>query len=454
MATILFVDDEQAARQNYSTILEHYGHDVILASSVRDAVDVLKSGRTIDLILTDMRMGNESGLDMLREAKRFAPEIEVIVLTGHADMENAIEAMKLGASDYITKETDYKEILIILEKALEKRDLKTEIARLRGKLQDSQRRIVGSSAAIRAVLDMIARVAQTDSRVLITGESGTGKELVAETIHANSGKRASGPFIAINCGAIPRDLQESELFGHVRGAFTGADRDKQGLLEAGNRGTVFLDEIAEMTGETQVKLLRVLETGEVLRVGSTQPRKIDIRIIAATNKDLRALTAEHRFRDDLYYRLKVVSIHTPPLRERIEDLPLLAVALIEELNPKTHTRISGISPEAMEALREYPWPGNVRELKNVLERAMIFADTKIIEIENLPEDIFSRMQEKSRLNEHGHIEKDGILPLEEAEKRHIIQTLERLGGNKLLTARQLNIATTTLYRKLRMYGIE
>jgi len=453
MATILFVDDEPAARQNYSTILEHYGHDVILASSVREAVDVLKSGRAIDLVLTDMRMGAESGLDMLREAKRIVPEIEVIVLTGHADMENAIEAMKLGASDYITKETDYKETLIILEKALEKRDLKTEITRLREKLQDSHRHIVGSSAAIRAVLDMIARVAQTDSRVLITGESGTGKELVAETIHANSGKRASGPFIAINCGAIPRDLQESELFGHVRGAFTGADRDKQGLLEAGNRGTVFLDEVAEMTSETQVKLLRVLETGEVLRVGSTQPRKIDIRVIAATNKDLRALTAEHRFRDDLYYRLKVVSIHTPPLRKRIEDLPLLAAALIEELNPKTRTRITGISSEAMEALREYPWPGNVRELKNVLERAMIFADTKTIELENLPEDLFSRMPEHSLSNNNG-VEKDGILPLEEAEKRHIIQTLERLGGNKLLTARQLNIAATTLYRKLRMYGIE
>jgi two-component system, NtrC family, response regulator HydG len=454
MATILFVDDEQAARQNYSTILEHYGHDVLLASSVREAVDVLKSGRAIDLILTDMRMGVESGLDMLREAKRIVPEIEVIVLTGHAEIENAIEAMKLGASDYITKDTDYKEILVILDKALEKRDLKTEINRLRTKLQDSQRHIVGSSAAIRAVLDMIARVAHTDSRVLITGESGTGKELVAETIHANSGKRASGPFIAINCGAIPRDLQESELFGHVRGAFTGADRDKQGLLEAGNRGTVFLDEVAEMTPETQVKLLRVLETGEVLRVGSTQPRKLDIRIIAATNKDLRTLTEEHRFRDDLYYRLKVVSIHTPPLRDRIEDLPLLAAALIEELNPKTRTHITGISDDAMQALLEYPWPGNVRELKNVLERAMIFADSNSIEIENLPEDLFTRKVEKSLSKESGQIEKDGILPLEEAEKRHIIQTLERLGGNKLLTARHLNIATTTLYRKLRMYGIE
>ena len=448
MASILFADDELSARENYQTILEHFGHSVTLATSVREAVHAIGKNGPFDLILTDMRMGSESGLDLLREARNLAPETEVIVLTGHAELENAIEAMKLGAADYLTKESDYKEIMLVVEKAIEKRSLKREIVRLRERVQQeySYHRIVGESPATVQLHVLLQRVAPTNSRVLITGESGTGKELVAETLHTNSARK-NGPFITINCGAIPRDLQESELFGYVRGAFTGADRDKTGLLESANGGTVFLDEVGEMSSETQVKLLRFLEKGEIVQVGSVKTRIIEVRTIAATNRDLAEAVREHNFREDLYYRLKVISIHLSPLRERQEDIPLLAAALLGELAPKVGSRVKKISPQAIEALKEYRWPGNVRELKNVIERALIFADGERIELEHLPEELFARPTITPRSNSE-------IAPLDEMEKNYILEILERNGGNKLLTAKQLNIATTTLYRKLRMYGIE
>jgi len=451
MPRILFVDDEAAARQNYNTILTHYGYQVVLVSDVRQAVEALKNEGEFDLIITDMRMGRESGLDMLREAKKLQPTIEVIVLTGHAELANAIEAMKLGASDYITKDTDYKEILVIVEKALEKRGLKSEINRLREQLRSVRNttRLVGKSKAISQIIEMLERVAPTDSRVLITGESGTGKELVAETLHANSLRR-DGPFIAINCGAIPNELQESELFGHVKGAYTGADTEKKGLLETANNGTVFLDEVGEMTSETQVKLLRFLEKGELFPVGATQPRTVDVRIISATNRDLGEAVRQKQFREDLYYRLKVVSIHLPALRERKEDIPLIAKSLLNDLNTKTHRHIKNLSPETLEVFLDYSWPGNVRELKNVLERSMIFTDTDTIGVENLPEDLFTRQSQQPTNGES----KSGAESLEDVERKHILSTLEKTGGNKLLTAKQLNIATTTLYRKLKQYGIE
>jgi DNA-binding NtrC family response regulator len=456
MSLILLVDDEAAARSNYKTILEHYGHEVLLASSVDDAKKLIGDNRGIDLIITDMRMGSKSGLDMLREARLLTPESEVIVLTAHAELENAVEAMKLGAADYLTKDTDYKEIVLVVEKALEKRALKREIDRLRKQTREEYAfgRIVGKSPAIMQLHDVLRRVAPTDTRVLITGESGTGKELVAEMLHANN-PRSSGPFIAINCGAIPRDLQESELFGYVRGAFTGADRDKAGLLETADRGTVFLDEVGEMSPETQVKLLRFLEKGEMIPVGSGRARTVSVRIIAATNRDLGEAIRSHAFREDLYYRLKVVSIHIPPLRDRKEDIPLLAQNLLEELARKIGSKVHSISTEALEALTEYDWPGNVRELKNVIERALIFADDGIVDLEHLPEELFKRhlriAYDAAHVADH---EQNEIAPLDEIEKKYILEVLERLGGNKLLTARHLNIATTTLYRKLRMYGIE
>ncbi len=448
MGTILIVDDEASARQNYSTILTHYGYDVVLASSVAEALEKLRSAGTIDLVLTDMRMGSQSGLDLLREAHRISPDLDIIVLTGHAEMANAVEAMKLGATDYLTKDADYQEVLVTIEKALEKRALKNEIARLRAQVQGqySFRKIVGQSRPMREVLAMLERVAPTDTRVLITGETGTGKELVAETIHLNS-PRKNGAFVAINCGAIPAALQESELFGHVRGAFTGANRDKKGLLETANRGTVFLDEIGEMTPESQVKLLRFLENGELTPVGSTERKKVDSRVIAATNRDLAEAIKQHSFREDLFYRLKVVSIHLPALRERREDIPLLAITLLEDLRSRLHHAVQHIAPEAMDALSAYQWPGNVRELRNVIERALIFARTDTIQIEDLPEELFKVPAFKGKAEE-------GTLPLDKMEKEYILEILEKNGGNKLQTAKQLNIATTTLYRKLRMYGIE
>ncbi len=456
MSLILLVDDEAAARSNYKTILEHYGHEVLLASSVVDAKKIIGDNRGIDLIITDMRMGSKSGLDMLREARELTPESEVIVLTAHAELENAVEAMKLGAADYLTKDTDYKEIILVVEKSLEKRALKREIDRLRKQTGEhyTYNRIVGKSQAIAQLHEVLRRVAPTDARVLITGESGTGKELVAEMLHANSARK-NGPFIAINCGAIPRDLQESELFGYVRGAFTGADRDKMGLLQSADRGTVFLDEVGEMSPETQVKLLRFLEKGEMTPIGSGRVSTVNVRVIAATNRDLVEAIRSHSFREDLFYRLKVVSIHLPPLRDRNEDIPLLAQTLLEELAPKIGSKVRTISLHALEALTDYDWPGNVREMKNVIERGLIFADDGTLDLEHLPEELFNRnlpiAHDASQLVGR---EPNEIAPLDEVEKKYILEVLHRLGGNKLLTAKHLNIATTTLYRKLRMYGIE
>jgi DNA-binding NtrC family response regulator len=451
MPSILFVDDEATVRQNYDLLLRHHGFAVTLCASVDEALAALERSQ-FDLIVTDMRMAPKSGMDLLRVVRSIAPAISVIVMTGHAEVANAIEAMKLGAVDYITKDTDHREIVITIQKAIETVQLREEIGRLREELhgQFSAEKIVGNSRAITQVLATVRRVAPTDSRVLITGESGTGKELVAETIHANSG-RANFPFIAINCGAIPKDLQESELFGHVRGAFTGADRDRKGLLESATHGTVFLDEVGEMAMTTQVKLLRFLETAEFFQVGSSQSRKTDVRILAATNRNLEELVTQKLFRVDLLYRLKVVVIHLPALRERREDIPKLGMALLKQLNPRTHTSITSISKEAEQALMEYQWPGNVRELKNVLERAMIFSDTNVIELESLPEELF---QTQYRSTPETTRSIDEVQPLDEVEKAHILKTLQKLNGNKLLTAQQLNIATTTLYRKLRRYGIE
>jgi DNA-binding NtrC family response regulator len=446
MAIILFVDDEDSARQNYKLILEHYGHTVLLAEGVQSAELQLKAG-VIDLLITDMRMGDESGLDMLRAAKRVSPETEVIVLTGHAELQNAVDAMKLGASDYLTKDTEYKEILLTVDKALDRKALIGEISRLRSQLKQtfSLATIVGASGAIEKVKDLIKRVAPSDSRVLITGESGTGKELVAQTIHTNS-ERSNRPFIAINCGAIPRDLQESELFGYVKGAFTGAAKDKQGLLAAADGGTVFLDEIGDTTPETQVKLLRFLEQGELQPIGATSPTKVDVRVLAATNKNLVEEIEQKRFREDLYYRLKVVSIFLPPLRERKDDIDAISRSLLVGIGKKTHKPILRLSQASLDVLVGYDWPGNIRELKNILERAAIFSDGPTIELEHLPEELF-------RLNQQQ--ESDGcILSLNEVEKRYILEVLEKMGGNKLATAQHLNIATTTLYRKLRQYGIE
>jgi DNA-binding NtrC family response regulator len=452
MPTILFVDDEAIARQNYSTILEHGGYTVVLAKDFDEAVASHRAGESFDLVLTDMRMNHGSGLDLLRIARTIEPQPDVMILTGHAEIPNVIEAMKLGAVDYVTKETDYKEILISIEKVIEKRVLRKEVQRLRTKLraQYSFDRIIGESAATKALIRTLARVAPTDSRVLITGESGTGKELVAETIHMES-TRKDAPFIAINCGAIAANLQESELFGFVRGAFTGADRDKTGLLEAAHGGTIFLDEIGDMSLETQVKLLRVLESGEVLPVGSTTARKINVRVLAATNRDLMEGIRQKTFREDLYYRLHVVTIAISPLRDRPADILPIAASIIEALNPKMQKRVHSISTEAQEALLEYNWPGNVRELRNVIERALIFADGEELSIEDLPEELF-----RGSAPDTASVDTTGpaIVPLDEVERRHILDTLARLHGNKFLTAKHLRIAATTLYRKLKQYGID
>ncbi|HYM20511.1 MAG TPA: sigma-54 dependent transcriptional regulator [Candidatus Kapabacteria bacterium] len=452
MISILFVDDEPAVRKNYEILLTHNGYRVELAENVVTALSLLKNTE-FDLVITDMRMAPQTGLDLLRLAKSTAPTTGVIVLTGHGEIQNAIEAMKLGAIDYITKDSDYKEILLTIEKAVEKKLLKDEIRELRNKLRSdfSTKRITGESESIKKVIETVKRVASTDSRVLITGESGTGKELVAETIHQNS-TRQDAPFVAFNCGAIPKDLQESELFGHIKGAFTGAEKDRKGLFETASKGTVFLDEVAEMSIETQVKLLRFLENGEIYPVGSSSPRKVDVRIISATNRNLEKLVEQGLFRSDLYYRLKVVSIHLPPLRERREDIQLISQDLLKELNPKVHTSVKSFSPEVLQVLSEYSWPGNIRELKNVIERALIFSDGDQITLESLPEELFRQVLPAS--SENKLPTPNGVLPLDEVEKNHIIEVLQKNNGNKLLTAQRLGIATTTLYRKLRQYGIE
>ncbi len=447
MAHLLVVDDEPSARTTLSLLLRKRGHHVLEADGVTAAAKRLTE-EVFDLVVTDLRMPDGDGLDVLRAAKAHAPGTEVILLTAYAEWKSAKAAIHLGALDYFEKGQEPDELYHRIDKALAGRALRQENENLRAQLRKRYglSGLVAQSPAMHAVLDLVERVAPTDATVLIQGESGTGKEVIAKAVHHASG-RAVRPFVAVNCGAVPETLLESELFGYMRGAFTGATVNKLGLFEEAHGGTLFLDEIAEMPAALQVKLLRALQSGEVRRLGATQHATIDVRVIAATHGDLPTLINAGTFREDLFYRLNVIQIALPPLRDRREDIPALAEHFLGRVAGKLGRGLR-LSPEAVERLLRYPWPGNVRELENAIERAAILARREEIAPEDLPPHVSAALQ----------LGPSPMLPrqvtLAEAEREHILQTIERFGRNHSGAAEALGIGRTTLWRKLKEYGID
>jgi len=447
MAYLLVVDDEAPARTTLALLLRKRGHRVVEADGVATATKRL-ADELFDLVVTDLRMPDGDGLDVLQAARALADAPEVILLTAYAEWKSAKEAIRLGALDYFEKGQEPEELYHRIDKALAGRTLRRENANLRAQLRERYGLpgLIAQSPAMHAVLDLVARVAPTDATVLIEGESGTGKEVIAKAVH-HASKRAARPFVAVNCGAVPEPLLESELFGYVRGAFTGAAASKLGLFEEADGGTLFLDEIAETPAALQVKLLRALQSGEVRRLGATQAATIDVRVIAATNGDLATLISQGTFREDLFYRLNVIHVMLPPLRDRREDIPALAEHFLGRAADKLG-RALRLSPDALERLLRYPWPGNVRELENAMERAAILTRTGSVEPDDLPPHVSAGLQ----LGPSPALPKQ--ITLADAERDHILQTLERFGGNHSGAAEALGIGRTTLWRKLKEYGIE
>ncbi len=448
MSLILVVDNEYSVRLTLAMLLKGNGYQVLEAADGRTAIETLRE-ELVSLIITDLKMPEVSGLDVLREVKALRPETEVILLTGHGTIESAVEAMRLGAFDYVTKPFEPSELLHRVQNALNHHRLVNEVRLLRQQIREQQGfgQLVGRSPQIQRVIEMISRVAGTDTTILIEGESGTGKELVARAIHGES-PRADRPFVAINCGALPETLLESELFGHIRGAFTGATATKKGLFEEADHGTLFLDEIGDTSTATQIKLLRVLQEREIRRVGSNAPIRIDVRLLAATHQNLEALVREARFREDLFYRLNVVTISVPPLRERREDIPLLATHFLEAAAKRLGKPAPALSQEAMTLLLEYPWPGNVRQLENAIERAVLMAGGDVIFPGDLPPGLL-----RNAPPDQGGAPPSRVARLEEVERDHILNTLEELGWNQARAAEVLGIGRNTLWRKLKEYGI-
>jgi DNA-binding NtrC family response regulator len=436
---ILVVDDEPSMRTTLSILLKREGYQVSLAESGAEALPMLAPGE-YDMILTDLKMEGMDGIELLRHIKAVDPQAEVLIFTAYGTIASAVEAMKLGAYDYIGKPFDEEELLLKVARALERKALVKEVQYLRQELQ-GQGRIIAASREMRAVLAKIDQVAPTDATVLIEGESGTGKELVARAIHRKSG-RSDRLFIPINCSTFPETLLESELFGYEKGAFTGADKGRKGLFEAAHTGTLFLDEIADMPLPLQGRLLRALQEGEVRRLGSTQPIRVDVRIVTATNKRVDSLVAQGTLRDDLFYRLNVVRIVIPPLRERPDDIIPLAQHFLEVYKKRAKKEIAGITPDAAQAMLAHPWPGNVRELENAVERGVILCRSSSI----TAQDLSLGIPRPDAATDQG-------ITLKELERRHTLSALERHGGNQAETARELGIGRNTLWRRLKEYGL-
>ena len=443
--TILVIDDEKNIREGLSMALEDEGYEVITAEDGKKGLEKALYD-SVDLIITDLRMPIISGEEILKKVVTELPSIPVIVLTGHGTVELAVEAMRIGAYDFLTKPLDLDRLFRLVKRALENRTLVLQKKELEEKLEKntSLESIIGNSPAIRKVFDEIKKVAPTKATVLITGESGVGKELVANAIH-NFSQRRDKPFIKVHCAALAESLLESELFGHEKGAFTGAIERKRGRFELSNKGSIFLDEIGEINQNIQVKLLRVLQEKQIERVGSSDSIDIDTRVIAATNKDLEKEMKEGRFREDLYYRLNVVHIFIPPLRERREDIPLLVDSFIKEFSNENGKKNSAIEPKARNAIYNYDWPGNIRQLRNCIESAVVMTSDDILHFEDLP------FKEKP---ETEIIKINVGTTMEKAEKEIIIKTLNHENNNKKRVADILGIGRKTLYRKLKEYNIE
>ena len=447
---VLLVDDEQANLDSLERIFAREGYRVLLASSGQAAVETLRA-EPVDVVVTDLMMPGMSGQELLRAVRAVAPEAEVVLMTAYGTVEAAVAAMKDGAYDFLTKPLKRHAVLKSVAQALEKRRLLQENKQLRARLAGAEQPIVGQSPALRATLDVIRQAAPSSATVLLLGESGTGKELFARALHEHS-SRASGPFVPINCAAIPETILESELFGYERGAFTGAVQRKEGRIERAQGGTLFLDEVGELTAAVQVKLLRFLQEGEIEHLGGSGAVKVDCRVVAATNADLGARVRGGEFREDLFYRLNVIQVTLPPLRDRVEDIPLLADHFVARYAAKNGKTIRGLTRGALEALETYPWPGNVRELENAIERAVVLSRGAEIDIDDLPESVRSGGGPRGAGLAGGVEGRTLTVPLgttmEEIELRVIRETLRQTKGDKNLAAQLLGIAARTIYRKL------
>ncbi|MBN1520781.1 MAG: sigma-54-dependent Fis family transcriptional regulator [Spirochaetales bacterium] len=445
--SVLVVDDEKNIREGLAEYLRLEGYDVAVAADGKEGLASVERGLA-DLVITDLRMPALSGSELLKEIVSRYPSVPVIVLTGHGTVEDAVEAMRSGAYDFITKPVNLDHLSLLVRRALER----TELARRNEELLrevESQKRfssIIGKTQSIQRIFELVRRVAPTKASVLITGESGVGKELVADALH-NLSPRADKPFIKVHCAALAESLLESELFGHEKGSFTGAAGRKKGRFELANEGTLFLDEIGEINQNVQIKILRVLQEKRFERVGGEDTVEVDVRVVAATNRDLKAEIAKGTFREDLYYRLNVVNIHVPPLRERKDDIPLLAQAFLREFADENGKAVSGFDPKARAAIYDYPWPGNVRELRNCVESAVVMASGDVIGLDDLSPGI--RGQE-----DEGVVRLPLGSSLAEAERVLIRDTLAAQGGNKSRTAEILGIGRKTLYQKIQEYGLD
>ena len=455
MASVLVVDDERSMREFLQILLESEGHDVTTADGYDSAISTCEELNP-ELVFTDLRLPDGSGMDVLSHVRKTLPETQVIIMTAFATAENAIEAMRLGAYDYQTKPVKVDEIRVLTQKALEKvhliRNNQELSAQLRGRFGLSH--MVGSSPAMVRVAELIEKVAPTRTNVLVQGESGTGKELVARAVHEGS-QRGNGPFIAVNCGAIPDTLIESELFGHASGTFTGATKARRGLFEAAQGGTLFLDEIGELPQPMQVKLLRALQERKVRRLGEERERTVDVRIVAATNRDLQQSIARGEFREDLFYRLNVVRILVPALRERSEDIPLLAKVFVERFGKEAEKDIQGISDNALAALSHYAFPGNVRELENYMERAVTLAVGQTIELDDLPDEVrlaSGKSNDNLLAFPAGGVDLEKLLL--EIERRFILQALERCEGVKTRAAELLGLSFRSFRYRVKKLGLQ
>lgn len=450
--SILVVDDDQAHRGMLRTMLRSWGYAVSEAADGDEALNLVRE-RAFDAVLTDVRMARMDGIHTLKSVLEYNPALPVVLMTAYSSVETAVEALRLGAYDYLVKPLDFEILRHTLRQAIEHSRLSVENRELRRQLSEAAARpgILGRSPAMLAMQETIATVAPTEATVLITGESGTGKELVARALHSGSA-RADKPMVTVNCAALAENLLESELFGHEKGSFTGADRRREGRFVQANGGTLFLDEIGEMPLPLQAKLLRALQEGEVQWVGSDAPLTVDVRVLAATNRDLREEVARRRFREDLYFRLNVISLEVPPLRDRGEDIPVLAAHFLERFAGRNRKSIRGFSPQAVDSLLRYAWPGNVRELENAVERAVILCNGDLITRRELP----AAITEAASPEEASSAAVGALagLPLDELERRAIGETLRCTGDNKSEAARQLGITRATLHNKLRKYGME
>jgi two-component system response regulator PilR (NtrC family) len=452
-ARLLVVDDEQSMREFLDIFFRKEGYEVQTASSVDEALAFFDACE-FDVVISDIQMPDRTGIELLSEVQRLSPETVMIMITAFSTTETAIDAMKLGAYDYITKPFKVDEIRLVVEKALEKKLLSSENIRLQSALkkQNQDRPLIGNSSVMRRMFDLVCQVAETRTNVLIYGESGTGKELVARAIHANS-DRSNKPFVAVNCGAIPENLLESELFGHMKGSFTGAVGDHLGLFAGAESGTILLDEIGELPLLLQVKLLRVLQERRIRPVGSSKDQEIDVRIVAATNRDLESSVREGTFREDLYYRLNVIQIELPSLRERIDDLPLLVHHFVEKFAKELGKTIHGVSDEMMSWLHTYSFPGNVRELENIIERGVALTRGEYIEADCLPTSITAPQSKDAEFT----IPSEGVdleALVADYERRLLRQALERAGGIKKKAAQLLHVSFRSFRYRLEKLGLD